>query len=71
MVKRNANTDNEFVSVAHDYIEHPESAKICEGAKKSLKQMVGHNEREVYCDQLTIRRNKRGALTVHVKEETS
>lgn len=71
MVKRNANTDNEFVSVAHDYIEHQGSAKIFEGAKKTLKQMVGHNEREVYCDQLTIRRNKRGALTVHVKEETS
>jgi len=71
MVKRDANLDNEFMSVAHDYIEHQGSAKMFDNAKKSLKQMVGHNEREVYCDRLTIRRNKRGALTVHVKEETS
>ena len=71
MVKRDANLDNEFMSVAHDYIEHQDSAKMFDNAKKSLKQMVGHNEREVYCDRLTIRRNKRGALTVHVKEETT
>ena len=71
MVKRDANLDNEFMSVAHDYIEHQDSAKMFDNAKKSLKQMVGHNEREVYCDRLTIRRNKRGALTVHVKEETA
>ena len=71
MVKRDANLDNEFMSVAHDYIEHQNSAKMFDNAKKSLKQMVGHNEREVYCDRLTIRRNKRGALTVHVKEETT
>ena len=71
MVKRDANLDNEFMSVAHDYIEHQDSAKLFDNAKKSLKQMVGHNEREVYCDRLTIRRNKRGALTVHVKEETA
>ena len=71
MIKRDANLDNEFMSVAHDYIENQPSSKLFEGAKKSLKQMVGANEREVYCDRLTIRRNKRGALTVHVKEETS
>ena len=71
MIKRDANLDNEFMSVAHDYIENQPSSKLFEGAKKSLKQMVGANEREVYCDRLTIRRNKRGALTVHVREETS
>lgn len=71
MIKRDANLDNEFMSVAHDYIEHQGSAKLFDGAKKSLKQMVGANEREVYCDRLAIKRNKRGALTVHVKEETS
>ena len=49
MIKRDANLDNEFMSVAHDYIENQPSSKLFEGAKKSLKQMVGANEREVYC----------------------
>lgn len=71
MVRRDASLDNEFISVAHDYIDNIYSSKYFEGAKKSLKQMVGVNEREVYCDLLSIKRNKRGALTVHVKEETS
>ena len=35
-----------------------------ENAKKDLKAMVADNEREVYCDQLTIRRDKRGSLRI-------
>lgn len=70
-IRRDANLDNEFMSVAHDYIEHQGGAKMFDNAKKSLKQMVGHDEREVYCDQLSVKRDKRGALRIHVKEETS
>ena len=69
MVKRNASNDNHFISRSHDYIENQEAAKIFEASKKDLKDMVGEDEREVYCDLLTIKRDKRGALKVTVRKE--
>ena len=32
--------------------------------KKQIKDMVGDNEREVYCDHLTAKRDKRGAIRI-------
>jgi predicted phage-related endonuclease len=64
MVKRDASKDNQFISVAVDYVEHEQAAKSFEAAKKSLKEMVGENEREVYCDLLTVKRDKRGSLRI-------
>lgn len=69
MVRRDASGDNEFISRCHDYIEKQESAASFESAKSDLKAMVGDNEREVYCDLLTIKRDKRGALRITIKEE--
>jgi len=68
MVRRDATTDNEFISRCHDYIEQEANAKSFESAKADLKAMVADNEREVYCDLLTIKRDKRGALRIAVKE---
>ena len=68
MVRRDASTDNEFTSKAHDYIEHQSAAKLFEAAKKDLKSMVGHNEREVYNSLLTIKRDKRGALRITTRK---
>ena len=68
MVKRDASSDNEFISRCHDYIEQHQSAKLFESAKSDLKAMVANDEREVYCDLLTIKRDKRGALRITVKE---
>ena len=64
MVARDASRDNEFVNTAVTYIHCLEANKIFENAKKDLKNMVASNEREVYCDQLTIKRDKRGALRI-------
>lgn len=64
MVKRDATTDNHFVDLSYTYTTLEADAKAFESAKKDLKQMVGDNEREVYCDQLTIKRDKRGALRI-------
>ena len=64
MVVRDATTDNEFVDASVTYINGIEQNKIWENAKKTLKQMVGDNEREVYCDYLTIKRDKRGSLRI-------
>lgn len=64
MVVRDASLDNHFVTLAADYINHMEAAKIHEGTKKELKSMVGDDEREVFCEYLTIKRDKRGALRI-------
>ena len=68
MTRRDATGDNEFISKCHDYIEQEANAKLFESAKADLKAMVGQYEREVYCDLLTIKRDKRGALRINVKE---
>lgn len=62
MVRRDASTDNEFISYAHEYKQNKAAAKAFETAKTTLKQMVAENEREVYCDLLTIKRSKSGSL---------
>ena len=64
MVVRDASTSNEFVSTAATYVHGLEQDKVFQNAKKSLKEMVAPNEREVYCDFLTVRRDKRGALRI-------
>jgi predicted phage-related endonuclease len=68
MVTRDASQDNFFVELQHHYIAHYDDTKIFENAKKELKSLVEPNEREVYTDKLSIKRNKRGALTIHIKE---
>ena len=69
MVKRNATSDNQFVDSAITYIENEAAAKTFESAKKQIKDMVGDNEREVYCDQLTAKRDKRGAIRITRRTE--
>ena len=64
MVVRDASTDNAFVDASITYINGLEQNKIFENAKKDLKNMVGSNEREVFCDYLTIKRDKRGSLRI-------
>ena len=68
MTRRDASSDNEFISRCHDYIEQEQSAKSFESAKSDLKAMVSDDEREVYCDLLTIKRDKRGSLRITTKE---
>ena len=68
LVRRDASSDNEFISRCHDYIQHESNAKLFELAKSDLKAMVSDDEREVYCDLLSIKRDKRGSLRVTVKE---
>ena len=64
MVKRDATTDNQFMDAAITYCETEAAAKDFDSAKKQIKDMVGDNEREVYCDELTAKRDKRGAIRI-------
>lgn len=68
MVRRDATGDNEFISACHDYIQYQEGAEAFNSAKSYLKEMVGDNEREVYCDLLSIKRDKRGSLRITTKQ---
>ena len=68
MVRRDASRDNAFIDAAHTYLEHELAAKTFEGAKKDLKAMVGSDEREVYCNSLTVKRDKRGSLRITARK---
>ena len=69
MVRRDASTDNQFISLAHEYIDNQASVKIFDAAKKGLKASVKPTEREVYTDLLSIKRSKNGALRFHLPKE--
>jgi len=64
MVMRDAAQDNQFVDAAVTYIQGYQHSRVFENAKKDLKAMVLPSEREVYCDQLSVRRDKRGSLRI-------
>lgn len=64
MVARDASADNAFIDAAVTFVNGYEQNRVFENAKKDLKAMVADNEREVYCDYLTIKRDKRGALRI-------
>lgn len=64
MVVRDASQDNMFVDAAVTYVQGYEKNRVFENAKKDLKAMVADNEREVFCDYLTIKRDKRGSLRI-------
>lgn len=67
--RRDASQDNQFIDLAHEYVRCSNLMKEGEEVKKSIKKLVGDDEREVFCDLLTIKRDKRGALRITVKEK--
>lgn len=64
MIKRDATLDNHFGMLASDFTANKSSAETYENAKKGLKEIIKPNEREVYNDFITVKRNKRGAITI-------
>ena len=69
MVRRDASLDNEFMDAAVTYTQYRQHSVVFENAKKSLKEMVADDEREVYCDQVSIRRDRRGSLRINIRKE--
>lgn len=65
---RDASKDNHFTSLASDFVSTVDTAKEHEAIKKELRSLVADDEREVFCDLLTIKRDKRGACRITVKE---
>ena len=66
LVARDANKDNYFMDLAHYYVDTVTSAKQHDKIKKELRSLIKDDEREVYCDLLTIKRDKRGACRIIV-----
>ena len=64
MVSRDASSDNQFISIAHDYMATMNDAKSHQEYGKMLKNLVAPNEREVYSPVITIKRDKRGSLRI-------
>ena len=64
MIKRDATLDNHFGMLASDFIANKSSSETYENAKKGLKEIIKPNEREVFNDFITVKRDKRGAVTV-------
>lgn len=69
LVARDASQDNYFVDLAHNYVNTIDAAKDHETIKKQLRSLINNNEREVYCDFLSIKRDKRGACRIAIKKE--
>ncbi len=67
MVVRDASTDNMFVDRSATYIKYYQQSIQFENAKKDLKKMIDDNEREVYCDQLQLKRSKNGAVRINIR----
>ena len=61
---RDASKDNHFTSLASDFVETQGQAKQHDAVKKELKSLVAADEREVFCDLITIKRDKRGACRI-------
>lgn len=71
MTRRDGSQDNQFMDVAHTYIENRTHAQTHDNAKKSLKAMLGNEESEIYSDILCVRRDKRGAIRIVEIKETN
>ena len=69
LVMRDANTDNEFMDAAHRFVNSSQQAKEHEAVKKELRSMIKDTEREVFCDLLTIKRDKRGACRITINSD--
>ena len=69
LVARDASKDNYFIDLAHNYVQTIDAAKDHETAKKQLRSLIQDDEREVYCDFLSIKRDKRGACRIVIKKE--
>jgi len=69
MTRRDISTDNRAQSLVPEFLTTKKAAKRHEEVKAELKAMMGATEKELYSDQLTLKRDKRGAIRFTVKED--
>lgn len=67
MVARDASKSNSFTEYTQQYLDNEDAAKTFEAAKKALREEIRPNEREVYNDLISVKRDKRGSVRVTKK----
>lgn len=67
MTARDASKSNSFTEYTQQYLQHEDAAKSFEAAKKALREEIRPNEREVYNDLISVKRDKRGSVRVTKK----
>jgi len=67
MTARDASQSNSFTEYTQQYLQHEDAAKTFEAAKKALREEIRPNEREVYNDLISVKRDKRGSVRVTKK----
>ena len=64
LITTDASKNNEFMDLTHTFFHTRDSHKQHEKSKKELKKFVKKNEREVFNQYISIRKDKRGALRI-------
>ena len=64
MVRRNIAEDNHLTSLVQDLYETAPAAKQHLDTKTIIKKEMKEDEAELYSDRVSIKKNKRGAVTI-------
>jgi hypothetical protein len=67
MTARDASKSNSFTEYTQQYLQHEDAAKSFEVARKALREEIRPNEREVYNDLISVKRDKRGSVRITKK----
>ena len=70
LVAKDMNGNNYFSELSAKYIKQESSAKEFEETKKEIKTLIGEQEREVYNDKISLKKDKRGAIRITIKGES-
>jgi len=67
LVARDASKSNSFATATEAYLDQEGNAKKFEMAKKMLKEEIKSNEREVYNDLVSVKKDSRGSVRITKK----
>ena len=70
LVAKDMSGNNYFSELSAKYIKQEGSAKEFEETKKEIKTLIGEQEREVYNDKISLKKDKRGAIRITIKGES-
>lgn len=68
MTRRSIANDNRAPGLIDEFIETQKFVKRHEAVKEELKSMMRDDEREIYTDTFSIKRDRRGAKRITIKE---
>jgi hypothetical protein len=69
MLKRDMTGNNRFKAVTSEFIETKAAVAKHEKAKKDLKSMMNDDDKEIFSDEIKLKRDARGAIRITVLEK--